>query len=210
MGDGAEVMATQCAGIVLAAGSSLRMGQPKQLLSLGGRPLLERVVAAACGSQLDDVVVILGADHELIEQRVRWGRARILVNPDHASGMSTSLRVGLAALGSDVERAVVIMGDQLGVSSGLLDHLLEVHAVSLRPAAALSVAGLLQPPVVLRRDLWDEVMALSGDVGARALIRTRPELVAPLVLGSDVEQPVDIDTPDDWRRYRSSTSTRRL
>jgi molybdenum cofactor cytidylyltransferase len=200
-------MATQCAGIVLAAGSSLRMGRPKQLLSLGGRPLLERVVAAACGSQLDDVVVILGADHELIEQRVRWGRARILVNPDHASGMSTSLRVGLADLGSDVERAVVIMGDQLGVSSRLLDRLLEVHAVSLQPAAALSVGGLLQPPVVLRRDLWDEVMALSGDVGARRLIRTRPELVAPLVLGSDVEHPVDIDTPDDWRRYRSSTST---
>ena len=200
-------MATQCAGIVLAAGSSLRMGRPKQLLSLGGRPLLERVVAAACGSQLDDVVVILGADHELIEQRVRWGRARILVNPDHASGMSTSLRVGLADLGSDVERAVVIMGDQLGVSSRLLDRLLEVHAVSLQPAAALSVGGLLQPPVVLRRDLWDEVMALSGDVGARRLIRTHPELVAPLVLGSDVEHPVDIDTPDDWRRYRSSTST---
>jgi molybdenum cofactor cytidylyltransferase len=121
--------------------------------------------------------------------------------------MSTSLRVGLADLGSDVERAVVIMGDQLGVSSRLLDRLLEVHAVSLQPAAALSVGGLLQPPVVLRRDLWDEVMALSGDVGARRLIRTRPELVAPLVLGSDVEHPVDIDTPDDWRRYRSSTST---
>jgi molybdenum cofactor cytidylyltransferase len=196
-----------CAGIVLAAGSSLRMGQPKQLLALGGRPLLERVVAVACGAQLDDVLVILGADHELIEQQVRWGRARILVNPDHASGMSTSLRLGLAALGSDVERAMVIMGDQLGVSSGLLDRLLKVHAVSFRPAAAFSVGGLLQPPVVLRRDLWDEVMAVSGDVGARGLIRTRPELVAPLVLGSDVEHPVDIDTPDDWRRYRSSTST---
>jgi molybdenum cofactor cytidylyltransferase len=161
-------MAMPCAGIVLAAGSSLRMGQPKQLLSVGGRPLLEHVVAVACGAQLDDVVVILGADHELIDQRVDWGRARILVNPDHASGMSTSLRVGLAALGSDVERAMVIMGDQLGVSSGLLDRLLEVHAVSLLPVAAFSVGGLLQPPVVLRRDLWDEVMALSGDVGARA------------------------------------------
>jgi molybdenum cofactor cytidylyltransferase len=200
-------MANSCTGIVLAAGSSLRMGQPKQLLSVGGRPLLEHVVAAACGAQLDDVVVILGADHELITQRVGWGRARLLVNPDHASGMSSSLRVGLAALGSDAECAMVIMGDQLGVSSGLLDRLLEVYAVSRRPAAALSVGGLLQPPVVLRRDLWGEVMALSGDVGARSLIRSRPEAVAPLVLGSEVEHPVDIDTPDDWQRYRSSVST---
>jgi molybdenum cofactor cytidylyltransferase len=207
VGNGDEVTAMPCAGIVLAAGSSLRMGQPKQLLSLGGRPLLEHVVAVACGSQLDDVVVILGADRELIDQRVRWGRARILINPGHASGMSSSLRVGLAALGSEIERAMVIMGDQLGVSSGLLDRLLEVHQVSHRPAAALSVGGLLQPPVVLRRDLWGEVMALHGDVGARGLIRAHPELVAPLVLGSDAEHPIDIDTPDDWRRYRSSIPT---
>ena len=200
-------MAVSCTGIVLAAGSSLRMGQPKQLLSLEGRPLLEHVVAVACASQLDEVVVILGADHQLITQRVRWGRARTLVNPDHASGMSTSLRAGLAALGPDVERAMVIMGDQLGVTSKLLDRLLEVHAASLRPAAALSVGGLLQPPAVLRRDLWGEVMGLCGNVGARDLLRSRPEAVATLVLNSDVERPVDIDTPDDWHRYRSSVST---
>jgi molybdenum cofactor cytidylyltransferase len=164
-------------------------------------------VAEACASRLDDVVVVLGADHELIAQRVRWGRARMLINPDHASGMSSSLRVGLAALGADVECAMVIMGDQLGVTSELLDRLLEVHAASLRPAAALSVGGLLQPPAVLRRDLWGEVMGLCGDVGARDLLRSRPEAVATLVLNSDVERPVDIDTPDDWHRYRSSVST---
>jgi molybdenum cofactor cytidylyltransferase len=202
-------MAVSCAGIVLAAGSSLRMGKPKQLLSLHGRPLLENVVAAACGSRLDEVVVILGADHELILRRVRWGRARTIFNRDHASGMSSSLRTGLAVLDSDVERAMVILGDQPGVSSELLDRLLEVHAGSLRPAAALSVRGLLQPPVVLRRDLWDDVMALSGDVGGRGLIRARPELVAPVVVDTDLEHPVDIDTPDDWRRYRSSVSTPR-
>ena len=200
-------MAVSCTGIVLAAGSSLRMGQPKQLLSLEGRPLLEHVVAVACASQLDEVVVILGADHQLITQRVRWGRARTLVNPDHASGMSTSLRAGLAALGPDVERAMVIMGDQLGVSPQLLDRLLELHAVSRRPAAAVSVGGVVQPPLVIRRDLWGEVMGVSGDVGARGLIRTRPKLVASLVLGTDVEHPVDIDTPEDWRHYRSSIPT---
>jgi CTP:molybdopterin cytidylyltransferase MocA len=202
-------MAVSCAGIVLAAGSSLRMGKPKQLLPLRSRPLLEHIVAAVCGSALDEVVVILGADHELILRRVRWGRARIIVNRDHASGMSSSLRTGLAALDSDVERAMVILGDQPGVSPELLDRLLEVHAGSLRPAAALRVCGLLQPPVVLRRDLWDDFMALSGDVGGRGLIRARPELVEPVVIGTDEERPVDIDTPDDWRRYRSGISTSR-
>jgi molybdenum cofactor cytidylyltransferase len=194
------------AGIVLAAGSSLRMGKPKQLLPLLGRPLLEHIVAAACGSRLDEVVVVLGANHELILRRVRWGRARVVVNPDHASGMSSSLRTGILALPPDVERAVVILGDQPGVSSELLDRLLEVDAGSQRPAAALSVRGLLQPPVVLDRGLWDEVTSLSGDVGARGFIRAHPQLVAPVVVDAGSNHLVDIDTPDDWRRYRSSSS----
>jgi molybdenum cofactor cytidylyltransferase len=195
-------MAGSSAGIVLAAGSSVRMGEPKQLLPLRGRPLLERVVAAACGADLEDVVVVPGADLELIRDRVGWGRARVTVNPDHASGMSSSLRTGLASLAAGVERAVIVLGDQLGISSQLLDRLLEVNSTSHLPAAALRVAGVLQPPVVLRRELWDEVMALSGDVGARALLRGRPELVAELTV--DGGGLADIDTPDDWRRYRDS------
>jgi CTP:molybdopterin cytidylyltransferase MocA len=195
------------AGIVLAAGSSQRMGTPKQLLPLQGRPLLEHVVAAACGSRLERVVVILGADHELIRQRVGWGRARVMVNPDHTSGMSSSLRTGIAALDSDVESAVVILGDQPGISSELVNRILDVNAGCFRPAAALSVRGLLQPPVVLRRELWAEVTALSGDTGARGFLRAHPELVAPLVVDTDLEHLADIDTPDDWRRYLSSLST---
>ncbi|MGP8160257.1 MAG: NTP transferase domain-containing protein [Candidatus Dormibacteria bacterium] len=202
-------MAGSCAGIVLAAGSSRRMGRPKQLLPLRGRPLLESVVSAACRSRFDDVVVVLGADHALIRRQVRWGRARVVVNPDHASGMSSSLSAGLAALDAGVERAMVILGDQPGVGSELLDRLLEVHSRSGRPAAALRVDGVLQPPVVLDRDLWAEVMALSGDVGARGLIRAHPELVAELVVGQEAEGHVDIDTPDDWRRYCESISESR-
>jgi molybdenum cofactor cytidylyltransferase len=195
------------AGIVLAAGSSQRMGTPKQLLPLWGRPLLEHVIAAACGSRLERVVVILGADHELIRQRIGWGRARVVVNPDHATGMSSSLRTGLATLDSDVESAVVILGDQPGVSPELVDRILDLHAERHRPAAALSVHGLLQPPVVLRRELWAQLTALSGDTGARGFLRTHPELVAPLVVDAEAEHLADIDTPDDWRRYLSSFSS---
>jgi len=183
------------------------MGAPKQLLPLRGRPLLEHVVAAACGSRLEKVVVILGADHELIRQGVRWDRARVVVNPDHASGMSSSLRTGLAALDSDVESAVVILGDQPGISSKLVDRILDVHVGSQRPAAALCVLGLLQPPVALRRELWAQVTALSGDTGARGFLRAHPELVEPLVVDAGAEGLADIDTPDDWRSYPSSSST---
>jgi molybdenum cofactor cytidylyltransferase len=188
------------AGVVLAAGSSRRMGRPKQLLPVDGRPLLEGVVARACASRLDEVVVVLGANAEAITAAVGLGRARAVVNPDHASGMSSSLRAGLAALGPGVDRAVVILGDQPAVSVALLDELLDLQARSGLPAAALSFGGLLHPPVVLRRELWGDLAELEGDVGCRALIRARPELVAALPVSEDARHPVDVDTPEDYRR----------
>lgn len=187
-------------GIVLAAGSSRRMGSPKQLLLIDGRPLLEMVVAQACASRLDHVLVVLGASAEEIQSRLEFGRARVLVNPDHASGMASSLRAGLAGLGGEVERAMVILGDQPDVTAQLLDTLLDLQERSGLPAAALSFNGLLHPPVVLKRELWGDLMALEGDVGCRAVIRARPELVARLPFREELGHPVDVDTPADYQR----------
>lgn len=188
------------AGIVLAAGASRRMGRPKQLLPVNGRPLLELVLAHAGGSRLDDVLVVLGAHADEILPRIDLGRARAIVNPDHASGMASSLRLGLASLGDDVERAVVILGDQPAISSALLDQLLDLQSSSGLPAAALSFEGLLHPPVVLRRELWGDLASLEGDVGCRAVIRARPELVAALPAAGGGRHPLDVDTPEDYSR----------
>ncbi len=191
------------AGLVLAAGSSRRMGSPKQLLAIDGRPLLEVVVAHACASRLDEVLVVLGSAADEIRSRVDLGRARMLVNPDHASGMASSLRAGLAALDPSVDRVMVILGDQPEIGGGLIDRLLDLQKQSGLPAAALSFNGLLHPPVVLERALWGDLMDLEGDVGCRAVIRARPELVARLSSGDDLNHPVDLDTPEDYRRLQS-------
>lgn len=193
------------AGLVLAAGSSRRMGSPKQLLLIGGKPLLELVVGQACASKLDEVVVVLGAAADEIRRRVDIGRASVLVNPDHASGMASSLRAGLASLADGVDRAVVILGDQPDVDAPRLDQLLELQQTSGLPAAALSFNGLLHPPVVLKRELWGDLMALEGDVGCRAVIRARPELVARLQVAGDLKHPVDVDTPEDYERMRTGS-----
>lgn len=191
----------RAAGVVLAAGSSSRMGSPKQLLDVGGRPLLERVVAAACASALDDVIVVLGADADRIRSAVDMGRARVVLNPRHADGMSTSLRAGVRAMGPGVARAVVILGDQPDVDADLIDALMETQASSHLPAAALDFDGLLHPPVVLARELWPELEELHGDVGCRQLIRSDPNRVARLPLSRPRRHPIDIDTPDDATRY---------
>jgi len=191
------------AGVVLAAGSSRRMGRPKQLLEVGGRPLLEVIVAHACASRLDEVLVVLGAEADEIRELVDVGRARVIVNSDHASGMASSLLAGIAALTDEidkVDRAVVILGDQPDISSKLLDALLDLQERSALPAAALSFDGLLHPPVVLARELWPGLKTLKGDVGCRALIRERPELVATLPVREGHKHPADIDTPEDYDR----------
>lgn len=176
------------------------MGSPKQLLSLRGRPLLEHVVAQANGSRLDEVFVVLGGNAERIAAEVEMGRAHVILNADYASGMASSLRMGLGTLGPGIERAVVILGDQPDISAALLDELLDLQAAEHLPAAALSFGGLLHPPVVLDRQLWLELSSLEGDVGCRALIRSRPELVAALPVSEDSRHPVDVDTPEDYHR----------
>ncbi len=188
--------------LVLAAGSSRRMGTPKQLLVVRGKPLLELVVGQVCDSGVDDVLVVLGAAFDEIQSGVNLGRARVLVNPAHASGMASSLKAGLASLDAGVERVVVILGDQPDVDAKLLNELLDLQESSGLPAAALDFNGLLHPPVVVKRDLWEDLMSLEGDVGCRAVIRSRPEQVASLAVTADLTHPVDIDTPSDYERVR--------
>jgi molybdenum cofactor cytidylyltransferase len=178
------------------------MGRPKQLLLVNGRPLLEHVVSAACAARLDDVVVVLGANAEAIREQVDWGRARTIVNPDHAAGMSSSIGAALRGLAPGVQQAVVILGDQFGVTASLIDGLLDAHQRGGRLAAAMQNGGVLQPPAVLGRELWADVMALQGDIGCRQLLRERAGAVTavPMPAGTDV---VDVDTPTDLARLRA-------
>jgi CTP:molybdopterin cytidylyltransferase MocA len=194
------------AGLVLAAGSSRRMGRPKQLLPLDGRPLLERVVAAANASSLDEVVVVLGGSADEIKAGVRLGRARVVYNSDHIEGLSSSIRAGLASLDDGVDRAVVILGDQPAVTAELLNDLLELQASSGLPSAALRFGDLLHPPVVLDRSLFGDLASLEGDVGCRAVIRGQPELVASLSAEIDANHPIDIDTPADYERLLAESA----
>lgn len=182
---------------MLAAGASTRMGSPKQLLDINGTPMLERIVAAACASHLDEIVIVLGAEAQRIRATVDMGRARVIVNEHYADGMSASLRTGVGALGEHVDRAVVILGDQPDVNASLLDRLLDAHKASGLRAAALDFDGLLHPPVVLARALWPQIDELRGDVGLRQMLRQQADGIARVTAVRPLRHPVDIDTPED-------------
>ncbi|HEY2702788.1 MAG TPA: nucleotidyltransferase family protein [Candidatus Dormibacteraeota bacterium] len=185
------------AGVVLAAGASRRMGRPKQLLPLGGTTLLGTVLAAARGARLDEVVLVLGAEAGSIGAALDTRGVRVVIAADHAEGMGASLRTGVAALGPEVERVAILLGDQPRVGPALVDAVLEHHRRSGLPAAAVSSGGVLQPPVVADRRLWPQLLGARGDSGLRALLRAAPGMVATLSVDGAA---IDVDTPDDYRR----------
>lgn len=184
-------------GIILAAGRGTRMGSPKQLLPLDGRPLLQHVVDAAT-TALDDVVLVLG--HEagaVLAALVLPDAVRVVVNPAHADGQSTSLRAGLDHVPEAVRAVVVILGDQPEIRPDAIAAVVEAQATSEAPILRAAYRGRASHPVVLTRGVWPGAEALRGDAGARPLIAAHAGAVELVEVGGD--PPEDIDTPDDLR-----------
>jgi CTP:molybdopterin cytidylyltransferase MocA len=189
-------------GLVLAAGGSSRFGgRPKQLASLGGRPMLEHVLIAMEAAPLDRVAVVLGSHAGEVREAVPLHGAEAVVCEDWATGMGASLRAGVSAL-SDCEAVAVALGDQPLLSSEAV-----ARVVSQRGADELAVratyGGVPGHPVLLERTLLARVGELNGDAGARELLHGVPiREVACDGLGS----PDDIDTPEALAALQASAA----
>lgn len=203
-----EAFRQRVTGVILAAGSSLRMGRPKQLLPIGAQLLLDRTLETALGSRLTDMVVVLGAHADEVREwvpRLRGGRVRTVVNPAYRDGISTSLGCGIAALDTRTDAAAILLADQPQVTVELIDRMLAAYAASARPIvrplfAAARGERVPGHPVVLGRQAWPLVRSLGGDLGLRAVIAARPDLVEDVSIAA--QPPGDVDTMDDYRRLR--------
>ncbi len=194
MADGERV-----AGIVLAAGEARRYGQPKQLLRLGGRALVERALDAAQGAGLSPVVLVVGARAEAILACVgeREG-LRVVRNPDWEMGMSASLRAGLAALEQDVAAAIILLADQPGVDAALLQRLLAARAGGRARLVAPACQGRRGNPVLFDRSLFPELLAVTGDQGGRTVVAAHQDELARVEVAE--EALLDVDRPEDYAR----------
>jgi molybdenum cofactor cytidylyltransferase len=193
----AEKPGRSLAALVLAAGRSTRMGGPNKLLAeIGGRPLVRIAAEQALASQARPVIVVTGHQRERVEAALAGLDVTFVHNPDYAEGMSTSVKVGIAAVPPDADGAIVCLGDMPQVDAKLIDRLLaafdpEKGALVVVP----TIDGKRGNPVVWSRRFFPELAALGGDVGARHLIASYPEAVAEVPVPGRAAL-VDVDTPD--------------
>jgi molybdenum cofactor cytidylyltransferase len=184
---------------ILAAGASRRLGQPKQLLRIGEDSLLQRAVDTAHTLGGGRVLLLLGAQADACWASLRPGpnrdRTERVDVPDHAEGMSASVRAATSCLDGDpsIARMLVMLVDQYAVDIAWLRQLRALGAAYPQRMVASVHAGVRGAPAVFPRSEFPALRALSGDFGARALLRARGDTVefrAP-------HAPGDIDTPDD-------------
>jgi CTP:molybdopterin cytidylyltransferase MocA len=171
-------------------------GSQKLLLDIDGVPMVRHVLEAASEGGCHQTVVVY-AEEDV--RRAIDGRAELVFNAKANTGMASSLQVGLRALRPEIEGAMVLLGDQPLVGSRTVATLLRAwRREGSRPAVAVSSADDgWAPPVIISRELWDELFALKGDAGARQVLHGRPELLDVVPAPG---RPDDIDTPDDYAK----------
>jgi molybdenum cofactor cytidylyltransferase len=186
------------AAIVLAAGGSQRLGQPKQLLMHGGETLLARAIRLCGEAGARPVLVVLGADHERIRTAVSASEATVVINHGWQQGIATSIHAGLAALDADFADAkgvLILTCDQPRLTADHLHALMETFTAQHEPAIVASAyAGVLGIPAVFTRRVFTHLRALSGDKGARVLLAKPPCLLIEVPFPGG---EIDIDTPGD-------------
>jgi len=191
-------MNTQVAAIVLAAGASRRLGQPKQLLMHGPETLLARVIRLANEAGAAPVLTVLGAHSQIVRASVVWNHAIAVINGHWEQGIATSIHAGLGALDAvapNAKAALILSCDQPRLTAVHLRALIESFAAQAEPSIVASAyAGTLGVPAVFPRSVFPELLALRGDKGARALLLQPP---CPLISLPFPGGEVDIDQPAD-------------
>jgi molybdenum cofactor cytidylyltransferase len=189
--------------IILAAGKANRMGKPKQLLIYQGSSLIFHAVKIGLNSICKPIVVVLGAYSEQIKPEIDKLPVQIVENPDWQTGMSSSIRAGIAAINqsnSKLDAVIIALADQPLISEAVFDRLIQSYQETKNIIIASAYDDIVGVPALFDCALFGELMQLEGDRGAKALMRKyRDEVLAIKI----PEAGIDIDTPDDYEKLLS-------
>jgi molybdenum cofactor cytidylyltransferase len=182
------------AAIVLAAGVARRMGRQKLLLDLAGKPVLRWSVEAVA-PHVGDLVVVTGPEARQVHDVLRDLPVRYVVNPTPEEGQGTSIAAGAAALTPATRAVIVVLGDQPRLPPTVIPTLVDAFRRSGAAIVAPVYRGVQGTPVLFAASTFPELVALTGDAGARGVVQARPERVMRIEL--DHPMPIDVDTPED-------------
>jgi molybdenum cofactor cytidylyltransferase len=203
--------------VILAAGGSSRLGQPKQLLTFRGETLVGRAVRAAAEAGCEPILVVVGENSEAIklaldirESRISSfsglervprppppPRPAIIENGEWRRGVGTSIRRGLEQLPNNVEAVVLLACDQPYLDASIVSQLIAAQIETGKPIVASSYADTLGVPALFDRSCFDDLLALPDDSGAKSLMAARPNDIAAIPFEKGA---IDIDTPADFQR----------
>ena len=190
--------------VVLAAGASSRMGEQKLLLQLDGEPIIRRTVRQVCNAGLDDVLVVVGFEHEKVLQALEGLPIRHAINPAYQEGMGSSFRTAIEHIG-DSEAALFALADQPFVTSAHYQSILDTFSQQKPAIVSVRYGDVTAPPHMFSRELFPELAALVH--GARPVLERHTD--RRIVLQFPAELLQDIDTPDDYEVAKRRLSSGR-
>lgn len=186
--------------IILAAGQSSRLGEPKQLLDYSGQPLIRHMAQIAVDLDAGPVVVVVGAHAEAVTEALHDLPVRKLHNPDWQTGMASSIKAGVALLAPTLPDGILILlTDQPHVNRALLEKLIDTARSTHKPIVASQYGDTLGVPILFRSAYFEALQQLSGDAGARVLVQQHIDDVASVPFE---EGAVDLDTPEDVVKWK--------
>ena len=192
---------SRVAAVILAAGMASRMGGAKQLLRLGEHTVLEHVLENVRTSGVGDLVLVLGHAAETIRKSIDAKNLNILVNDAYREGMGSSLRTGVSALPAEIDAAFIVLADQPFVQPSTLRLLMDRYRESNAQIVIPMYKGFRGNPVLLDRSVFPEVMALTGDIGCRAIFGNHLEGIVKVPV-EDLGILLDVDSPEDFDRLK--------
>jgi molybdenum cofactor cytidylyltransferase len=188
--------------VILAAGKSKRMGKPKLNLPWGDTTVIGQVVRVLAQAGLGQIVVVTGGAHAEVEAALSGLTARVTPNPDYDEGeMTSSLQVGLSALDGETEAALVALGDQPQIQLVVVESVLAEYDRTQAPLVVPSFQMRRGHPWIIARSFWPLVSQLRPPVTLRDLLASYQDRIAYVTVDTDTIIQ-DLDTPDDYQRYR--------
>ena len=208
------------AAIILAAGTSSRMGEAgnKLLLPLHTRPVLAHVIEAVLGSRARPIILVLGHQAEEVKAHIRPAlredALEIVENADYAQGQSTSMKAGLRALltshaEQDLASVIFLLGDQPMITPAMIDRLIAQREQTGRLIALPLYGGRRGNPVIFSLELVPELLRVDGDEGGRSIIKRHPREITALEMGEEAAN-FDVDTWDAYQQVQAAWEQKML